>query len=131
MPPKTTTPPQVLLHGRGEPSRVTVELASTPRERTQGLMYRKSLGKDEGMLFLFDRTDIQKFWMKNTFVSLDMIFINEQMKVVGVEANAEPLTLQPRGPDLPSRYVLEVVGGWAESHGVASGTTVELIGIEH
>ena len=130
MPPPSTTPPQVLLRGRGEPSRVTVELARTPRERSQGLMFRKQLAADEGMLFLFEHTDVQKFWMKNTYIPLDMIFINEQMKVVGVEANAEPLTLQPRGPDLPSRYVLEVTGGWAERHGVAAGTTVEFTGVE-
>jgi uncharacterized membrane protein (UPF0127 family) len=125
--------PTVLLRGRGEPVRVAVELARTPRERSKGLMHREKLGPNEGMLFLFDRTEIQKFWMKNTLIALDMIFIDrkgEDLKVVGVESNAEPLTTQPRGPDVPSRYVLEVVGGWAEAHGITAGTSVEFSGFE-
>lgn len=130
--PKTTgtTVPQVVLHGHGEPSRVTVELARTRQEVMRGMMYRKQLAPTDGMLFLFPDTDVHKFWMKNTLIPLDMIFIDEQLKVVGVEANAEPLTLQPRGPDTPVRYVLEVVGGWAELHGVAAGTRVEFSGVE-
>lgn len=127
---KSPGPATVLLHGSGEPSRVTIELARTPRERAQGLMYRKQLGVNDGMLFLFDQSEVQKFWMKNTLIPLDMIFIGEDLRVVGVESNAEPLTTMARGPDLPSRYVLEVNGGWAEAHGVRAGTVVEFAGFE-
>lgn len=130
---KPVVSPTVIVRGRGEPQRVAVELARTSRERSKGLMFRKALGPNEGMLFLFDRTEVQKFWMKNTVIPLDMIFIEkvgEDFKVVGVEPNAEPLTTQPRGPDVPSRYVLEVNGGWAEAHGVTAGTVVEFSGFE-
>lgn len=127
---KPLVPPAVLLHGSGEVHRVAVELARTARERTQGLMYRKQLGANDGMLFLFDRTEIQKFWMKNTLIPLDMIFVGEDLRIVGVESNAEPLTTVSRGPEIAARYVLEVNGGWAEAHGVAVGTIVEFSGFE-
>jgi hypothetical protein len=109
--------------------RVRIEIARTDEERRRGLMYRRHLEPGTGMLFIFDRPEPQKFWMKNTLIPLDMIFIDEQRRVIFVEENAEPLTLDPRGPDLPALYVLEVPGGWSRTAKIAPGTKIELVNL--
>ncbi|MBI4508048.1 MAG: DUF192 domain-containing protein [Deltaproteobacteria bacterium] len=93
-------------------------------------MYRQHLPMDRGMLFLFEEEEIQSFWMKNTVIPLDMIFIRQDMTVAGVVENAEPLSRDARSVDVPSRFVLEVNGGWAGNHGVTRGTPVKFEGIE-
>jgi uncharacterized membrane protein (UPF0127 family) len=108
--------------GRSLP--VQVELARTDEERARGLMNRRQLAEGVGMLFLFSETEPRAFWMKNTFIPLDMLFIDEGGRVVGLIERAEPLTTSPRDPGVPSRYVLEVNGGWAERHGVRPGDRV-------
>lgn len=108
---------------------VAVEVADTPAERATGLMYRESLDPYRGMVFVFPSEQVLTFWMKNTYISLDMIFINHAMQVVGVVANAEPLTLDQRSVDAPSIYVVEVNGGFAAQHRIANGTTVRFSGI--
>jgi uncharacterized membrane protein (UPF0127 family) len=113
----------VIETASGGRHRVAVEIARTDRERAKGLMYRSSLGRDAGMLFLFDETAEHGFWMKNTLIPLDMIFIGEDGRVVGIVARAVPGDLSTRSAG-PSRYVLEVNGGWAEAHGVAPGDRV-------
>jgi uncharacterized membrane protein (UPF0127 family) len=105
-------------------ARVSVALARTEEERRRGLMYVQNLPPDDGMLFIFEADAEQNFWMKNTLITLDMIFISSDLTVVGVVANAKPLSLTPRGVGKPSRYVLEVNGGWAGAHGVEAGTKV-------
>ncbi len=108
---------------------MTVELARTDAERMKGLMYRTELGPDAGMLFLFDETAVHEFWMKNTFIPLDLIFISEDGRVSGIVARAVPGDLTPRTAGGPSRYVLEVNGGWAERHGVHVGDRVRFEGV--
>ena len=108
-----------------------VEVARTPVERAEGLMNRPSLDKGSGMIFIFEEEDVQSFWMKNTLIPLDMIFISSGMEVVGVVENAEPLTTTPRRVDAPSQFVLEVEGGFAARHGVGAGTKVVFAGFEH
>jgi uncharacterized membrane protein (UPF0127 family) len=103
---------------------VAVEIARTDAQRARGLMDRASLADDAGMLFLFEETADHSFWMKNTLISLDMIFIDEEGRVVGVVERAVPRTLTPRSVGAPSRYVLEVVGGWARARGVGPGDRV-------
>jgi uncharacterized protein len=122
--------PEVILRAQAGEVRVKVELARTEPERQKGLMYRQSLESGRGMLFLFEQPAPLKFWMKNTYIPLDMIFISEQKKVIGVEENAEPLTLNPRGPDVDSQYVLEVPGGWARAHGIGPGVEVRFVGVD-
>ncbi len=100
-----------------------VGVARTEAERERGLMYVNYLPADDGMLFIFDVDSVLSFWMKNTLIPLDMIFIGEDRAVVGIVANAEPLTLTARTAG-PCRYVLEVNGGWAAEHGVGAGTQV-------
>jgi uncharacterized membrane protein (UPF0127 family) len=114
--------PRVVVETRaGARHVVRVELARTPVERARGLMERRELASDAGMLFLFDETSDHAFWMKNTLIPLDMIFAAEDGRIVGVVARAIPGDLTARGVGAPSRYVLEVNGGWAQAHGVAPG----------
>jgi hypothetical protein len=108
----------------GEPVRVAVEIADTPETRARGLMYRKELGADRGMLFLFERDGDWKFWMKNTLISLDMMWISSDGRIVGVVADTEPLSLRSVGPGVPARAVLEVNAGFARKHGIAAGDRV-------
>ncbi len=103
---------------------VSVEIARTGAEREKGLMHRRELARDAGMLFLFDEAAEHPFWMKNTLIPLDMIFIDDDGRVTGIVARAVPGDLSPRSAGGASRYVLEVNGGWAEAHGVAPGDRV-------
>jgi uncharacterized membrane protein (UPF0127 family) len=119
----------VVLETGGKTVRVEVEVARTPEQRSRGLMYRKELASYRGMLFLFDREEVQSFWMKNTYIPLDMVFIDGKLKVVGVVENAEPLTTSSRRVEASSIYVLEVRGGFAAAHGIGPGTRVTLEGI--
>lgn len=118
-------PARVVLEPPGEePVEVRVELALTEPQRARGLMHRRHLPDDAGMLFVFDRMDHLSFWMENTLIPLDMVFIDDAMRVVGVVESAEPLTRDAREVDGESRYVLEVNGGFAGRHGIAAGTPV-------
>jgi uncharacterized membrane protein (UPF0127 family) len=128
--PAVTQTPEVLFTVRaGTQVRVRVEVARNDAERARGLMHRRSLEPGTGMLFLFPAPDYLKFWMRNTYIPLDMIFLDRDKKVVYVEENAEPLTDTPRGPDEPAQFVLEVPGGWARPHGIEPGVTATFVGV--
>lgn len=99
-----------------------VELAQTAEERTQGLMYRRHLAEDAGMVFDMERTGRWAFWMKNTLIPLDIIFLDAHWRVVCVVPKVPPLTMESRGCDADSRWVLELAGGLAERHQIAAGT---------
>ena len=123
--------PLVVLRPEGRPEvRVRVELARTGQEHGRGLMFREHLDADAGMLFLYPAEDIRRFWMRNTLIPLDMIFISADRRVVGIVENAEPLTETLRQVAQPSQYVLEVNGGYAAAHGITAGTPVEFRDIE-
>jgi len=95
-----------------------VELAQTMKQREVGLMFRENLGQDSGMLFVFEDEKLRKFWMKDTYISLDIIFISSDAKIVGMVENAEPETLMPRFVDKQSQYVLEINGGLVKKYGI-------------
>lgn len=103
---------------------IKVEIARTPAEIARGLMYRDHLPYDAGMLFLMGKDDVWSFYMRNTFIPLDMIFISRELTVVGVVPNAEPCTETLRSIHKPSSYVLEVNGGWAAAHQITAGAKV-------
>jgi uncharacterized membrane protein (UPF0127 family) len=107
--------------------RVRVEVVQTPQERQRGLMYRKQLDPDAGMLFVFERPQHNVFWMHNTLLPLDMIFITPSWSVLGVVENATPQTDSPREVPGESLYVLEVNAGFARQHGITRGTKVQWI----
>ena len=106
-----------------------VELARTPAEREQGLMYRDRMAADAGMLFLFERPSPLTFWMKNTFIPLDMIFIGSDRRIVGIVENAEPRTLTSRHVDGLVQYVLEINGGLSAKLGIRAGAAVDFNGV--
>ena len=132
MPPPTTTPSdrtpaptsKVYLQTPSGEIAVDVEVVSTPAKIQQGLMYREHLAPDAGMLFLMGTEYDWEFYMRNTLIPLDMIFITKDMTVAGIVQNAEPRTETLRSVGTPSLYVLEVNGGWTATHGVVPGAKV-------
>jgi hypothetical protein len=120
----------LLKDAYGGVHRVDAEVAATSETRTRGLMWRKQLAAGQGMLFVFPHDEVQSFWMQNTLIPLDMLFINSAGRIVGIIENAEPRTLTPRSVGVPGRYVLEVPGGWCQKVGITRGGTVELQGLE-
>jgi len=118
-------PPRVVVESGGTPHAVVVEVAADPAARERGLMFRQRLEEGRGMLFVFEEEEEHSFWMKNTLVPLDLIFVSGEGRVVGVVSRAEPLSLTPRTGGR-CRYVLEVPGGWAKARGVAPGDRVRL-----
>ncbi|HVN86314.1 MAG TPA: DUF192 domain-containing protein [Candidatus Binatia bacterium] len=122
--------PSVVLHASDGPNvRIRVELATTPAAQAQGLMYRHELASDAGMLFIFPTDSVLHFWMKNTLIPLDMLFIDRDRRIVGIVEHAHPMSTEPVGPDQPARYVLEVNGGFAAQHRIAVGSTVEFVAV--
>jgi uncharacterized protein len=101
-----------------------VEVARTPQEQAQGLMYRKSVAADRGMIFPYNPPQQVAFWMKNTLVPLDMVFIGPGGKVVRVVSNAKPLSLEPIPSIDPVSAVLELAGGRAVEIGIKPGDRV-------
>jgi len=120
---------RVVLHTQGGDVPVAVEIADTPDRRALGLMYRKELAAESGMLFVFDVAEHLTFWMKNTVLPLDMIFIGDDRRVVGIVKNAVPFTTTGRAVDGISRYVLEVNAGFSDRRGVRAGDAVSFEGI--
>jgi uncharacterized protein len=102
-----------------------VEVAVTPEEHARGLMYRSTLATDAGMIFVFDESSVQRFWMKNTLIPLDMIFIGKDRKIVGIVEDAAPETETERMVGVPSQYVLEIGGGLSARLGIHAGEPVE------
>jgi uncharacterized membrane protein (UPF0127 family) len=111
---------------RGAVARVlTVEVAATAADRARGLMYRVWMAEDAGMLFLFPRDTRQGFWMRNTFIPLDIAYIGADGTVQEIR-NGVPLSEAVLTPAQPYRYVLEVNAGWFERHGMGAGAKVAL-----
>lgn len=119
----------VVVESTGGPQRFKVEIAAKANEQQRGLMYREALAEDEGMIFLFSHQKVQSFWMKNTWIPLDMLFIDEDLVVRGIVENAEPLTTTSRKIDVPTRHVLEVKGGLTRKLGIVAGAKVTFEGI--
>jgi hypothetical protein len=108
-------------------TRIRLELALSPEERTMGLMFRDSLAADAGMLFVFAEDDRHPFWMKDTFIPLDLVWLDARGTVVDVRAGVQPCRRDPC-PSYralaDSRAVLEVNAGFAARHGLAAGARV-------
>jgi hypothetical protein len=102
---------------------IWVEVAQTPEERSHGLMGRKHLGRDEGMLFIFETEDTHGFWMKDTLLPLSIAFIGKDGRIVWI-TDMKPLTSDSHVPPRPILYALEMNKGWFSSHGVKVGDIV-------
>ncbi len=108
-----------------------VELADTPETQARGLMYRKNLPPDHGMLFVFAEPRPVAMWMKDTFLPLDMIFLDATGRVVDIAERTEPLSTKIIQSRAPVRAVLEVNGGTARQIGLGIGDTVEHSAFRH
>jgi hypothetical protein len=100
---------------------VTAELVVTDEERQRGLMFREKLLPDQGMLFVFEEEGLYSFWMKNTLISLDMLWINKDRRIVHIARNVPPCKEDPcpsYSPERPGLYVLELAAGAADRLGL-------------
>ena len=102
----------------------SVEMATTEKEKETGLMYRKELADGKGMLFDFNPEQEVSMWMKNTYVSLDMIFIRADGRILRIAENTEPMSTKIISSKGPARAVLEVVAGTAQKYGIRPGDRV-------
>jgi uncharacterized membrane protein (UPF0127 family) len=102
-----------------------VEIADTPEKRQIGLMYRKNLGENEGMLFIFFEEDFHSFWMKNTLIPLSIAFIKEDGTIVQIE-DMEPETETTHPSKFPAKYALEVNKGWFKENNITAGDKILL-----
>ncbi len=104
--------------------RMDIELAETDEEINYGMMFRKRMDENTGMLFLRKEERAQSFWMKNTYVSLDIIFINKHNEIVSIQKNAEPLSERSLPSTGPADKILEVKGGYTDTYSINPGTTI-------
>lgn len=103
---------------------IEVEVAETDNERAQGMMYRQSLGGDQGMLFIFEKERPQSFWMKNTYIPLDIIFIDQNFRIVDQYLGAEPKSTKSIQSRRAATYVLEVNAGFCRAYNIGPGMTI-------
>jgi uncharacterized membrane protein (UPF0127 family) len=103
----------------------TVEVARTPAEQSRGLMNRENLAPDRGMVFPYDPPVDASFWMKNTLIPLDMIFVRADGTIARIEANTAPLSLEPVKAGEPVGAVLELAGGRSAELGIRAGDKVK------
>ncbi len=104
---------------------VTIEIADTPEARIRGLMERWSLPDLHGMLFIFDSPEVQRFWMHNTPLSLDMIFVDENLRVLNIAESTTPMSKQTYASRGPAKYVVEVRAGFSKRHGIEEGMSIQ------
>ena len=109
----------------GKTHAFNVELATTPAERAQGLMFRRSLAPDAGMLFDFGRSEPVSMWMENTLIPLDMLFIAADGRVVNIAQRAVPMDRTPIPSKGPVKGVLELAGGTASRLGLKAGDVIQ------
>ncbi|MFN2238670.1 MAG: DUF192 domain-containing protein [Thermoanaerobaculia bacterium] len=110
-------------------SSIAVEVVADPESRARGLMYRPSLAEDRGMLFLFPEPDVHSFWMKDTLISLDIIWLDTERRVIAIERDVPPCKADPcpsYGPAAEALYVLELAAGQAAAYRIEPGDVLEL-----
>ena len=103
---------------------IDVEVADDEAKRTQGLMYRDSMPELSGMIFLFEVEEPQAFWMKNTIMPLDIIYVNADHQIVSIARNTKPFSLESIPSVKPTQYVVEVNAGFAQRHGIKEGDLI-------
>lgn len=95
-------------------SKIDIEIADDEESRATGLMFRDKMDQSEGMLFVFPNEELQSFWMKNTILPLDIIFVNSKMEIVKIQKNAEPYSKESLPSVKPAQYVVEVNAGYCD-----------------
>lgn len=104
---------------------IDIEVADNDQRRARGLMYRKSIPENAGMLFTHDMEQIQSFWMKNTHITLDMVFANADKKIVTIHANTKPMQEWSYASTEPALYVVEVNAGFCARNNIKNGDRIE------
>jgi len=105
--------------------KINIEVADDEASRQQGLMNRSFMSNEQGMLFIFDKQEPQAFWMRNTIISLDIIYVNTQKEIVSIVEDAAPFSDRSLPSKGPAIYVVEVNGGFCAQHGIASGDKID------
>lgn len=105
--------------------KLQVEVARSEQEKSRGLMFRKKLGENEGMLFVYGEEEILSFWMKNTPIPLSIAFINKSGRIVDIQ-DMEPFSLKTHVSAYPAQFALEVNRGWFKQNGIGIGAVVKL-----
>src|SRR5690554_3401155 len=103
---------------------IDIEVANDNQTRARGLMYRTLLPENGGMLFIHDREEVQSYWMKNTYISLDMLFIDSNLEIATIHANTSPMREWSYASTQPVLYVLEVNAGFCNRHNIQTGDRV-------
>ncbi len=105
-------------------TKIDIEIANSDETRARGLMYRSSMKENHGMLFIFPREDYQSFWMKDTVIPLDMIFVNAKKEIVTIHKNTTPYSLKGYPSDKPAKYVIEVNAGFTDKYNIEIGDKI-------
>jgi uncharacterized membrane protein (UPF0127 family) len=108
---------------------VTVEVVENDHDRQRGLMYRTRMAQDHGMIFVFEEKSDHSFWMHNTCIPLDLLYLDDDGLIVGIEENAPTMSDQTFGVGCDSQYVLELNAGWTRAHGVTAGQRARIDGL--
>ena len=125
-PSPSSSSPQVVIHPQsGDPIHILVKIADTQEKRQLGLMYRNQLPEFSGMLFIFPQEIPLNFWMKNTPLPLDIIYINTDFSIVHIAENTMPYSTVQIPSKHPAKYVLEVNAGFCRQRGIVAGDRVE------
>lgn len=103
---------------------IDIELATTEEEHARGLMFRKQMDENKGMLFMFPYEDWRSFWMRNTLIPLDIIYVNAKREVVSICKNAKTLDETSLPSEAPAMYVIEINAGLCDKYGIDKGTKV-------
>ncbi len=109
-------------------AKIDLEIADTEYERELGLMNRNEMKENQGMLFIFGMQKYQSFWMRNTLISLDMIFVDSQKKIVTIHKNTKTLSDQSYPSSEPAMYVVEVLAGYTDKHNIQVGDKIDWMG---
>jgi uncharacterized membrane protein (UPF0127 family) len=109
-------------------TKIDIEISDTDFDRQLGLMFRKNMDEKQGMLFIFPVETIQSFWMRNTNISLDIIFINADQEIVTIHKNTMTLTDQSYPSSAPAKYVVEVIAGFTDKYNILVGDKVTWLG---
>jgi uncharacterized protein len=105
-------------------SKIDIEIADNDEKAQQGLMYRKSMDENRGMLFIFPKPAVHSFWMKNTLISLDIIFIDENKKIIKIHKSTTPLSTKDLPSGGPTLYVVEVNAGYTDKFSIKEGDLI-------
>lgn len=107
-------------------STIEVAVADDENSRSEGLMDVTNLPEDAGMLFIFDENRERNFWMANTPLSLDILFVNEDLEIVRIHQNTTPYSQDSIPSEIPAKYVVEVNAGYTLSHDITEGTSIRI-----